>query len=170
LTEWRREIFLHPVPTSTNYAAICGEVTSHLMEVHDPHPELFDGLCIFFRALAGGTPIGLLSRYLWFMLTQIGLRPELSRCMGCGRSVEKDAKLYFSSHQGGALCRDCEPSMVEKRRISGPLARSLGVTGSPNPLDDPALAGEAFELLDYHLTELLSRPPKLLGPLRSALG
>ncbi len=172
LTEWRQEeTFPHLRKDLTrNYAAqYAAEVTSHLMEVHDPHPELFDGLCHFFRALKDGQPIGLLARYLWFMLTEIGLRPELTCCMGCGRSVEKDATLYFSSHQGGAICRDCEPSAVEKRRISGALARALSVVGSPQPLDEPKLAREAFDLLDYHLTELLSRPPKLSAPLRAVL-
>ncbi|HKQ50516.1 MAG TPA: DNA repair protein RecO [Phycisphaerae bacterium] len=172
LTEWRQEETFPHLRTDLvrNYAAqYAAEVTSHLMEVHDPHPELFDGLRKFFRALKDGPAIGLLARYLWFMLTQIGLRPELSRCMGCGRSVEKDATVYFSSHQGGAICRDCEPAIVEKRRMSVALARALGVIGSPHPLDDTKLAREAFDLLDYHLTELLARPPKLSGPLRAAL-
>lgn len=172
LTEWRQEETFPHLRTDLvrNYAAqYAAEVTSHLMEVHDPHPALFDGLRHFFRALKDGPPIGLLARYLWFLLTQIGLRPELSRCMGCGRSVEKDATVYFSSHQGGAICRDCEPAIVEKRRISVALARSFGAVGSPHPLDDPKLAREAFDLLDYHLTELLSRPPKLSAPLRSTM-
>jgi DNA repair protein RecO (recombination protein O) len=172
LTEWRQEETYPHLRTDLvrNYAAqYAAEVTSHLMEVHDPHPELFDGLRHFFRALKEGPPIGLLARYLWFMLTQIGLRPEMARCMGCGRPVEKDGTLYFSSHQGGAICRDCEPAAVEKRRISGALGRALGVVGSPHPLDEPKLAREAFDLLDYHLTELLSRPPKLSAPLRSAM-
>ena len=172
LTEWRQEETFPHLRTDLvrNYAAqYAAEVTSHLMEVHDPHPELFDGLCIFFRALKDGSSIGLLARYLWFMLTQIGLRPELSRCMGCGRSVETDRALYFSSHQGGAICRDCEPAIVEKRKISAALTRALGIVGSPHPLDEPKLAREAFDLLDHHLTELLSRPPKLSAPLRSAM-
>lgn len=172
LTEWRQEETFPHLRTDLvrNYAAqYAAEVTSHQMEVHDPHPELFDGLRHFFRALKDGPPIGLLARYLWFLLTQIGLRPELSRCMGCGRSVERDPVLYFSSHQGGAICRDCEPAVVEKRRISGALARAFGAMGSPNPLDDPKLAREAFDLLDYHLTELLARPPKLSAPLRAAM-
>src|SRR5262245_18691352 len=82
LTEWRQEeIFPHlRCDLVCNYAAqYAAEVTSQLMEAHDPHPELYDGLCIYFRALAGGAPIGLLSRYLWFMLTQFGLRPEMAR-------------------------------------------------------------------------------------------
>lgn len=172
LTEWRQEETFPHLRSDLvrNYAAqYAAEVTSHLMEVHDPHPELFDGIRRFLQALRSGSAIGLLSRYLWFLLTQIGLRPELSRCMNCGRSVDKDAALYFSSHQGGAICRDCEPAVVDKRRMSGALARALGVVGSPHPLEEPKRAREAFELLDYHMTELLSRPPRLSAALRSVL-
>ncbi len=147
---------------SAQYAA---EVTSHLTEAHDPHPALFDALRRLLGELKETDPLAALVDYLWLMLREIGLRPELDRCMNCNRELSADRMLYFSSRQGGAICRDCEPSMIEKRRISRKLVANL-----PSDTTMPAGgAAEAFEMLDYHLREIMSRPAKLSGTLRAAL-
>lgn len=168
LTEWhqqehfphlRRDLVKH---YAAHYAA---EATSQLTEPHDPHPVLFDSLLTFLRNIATGIPLSSLNAFLWSMLTEIGLRPELEQCVGCGRGVEREELLFFSSHQGGALCRDCEPTHVEKRRLPQAVVDTL-VLGKNS---DPKMPSEVFALLDYHLTETLSRPLKLSGPLRELL-
>jgi len=169
MTEWRQEeSFSHlrrdlPKLYAAQYAA---EVTAQLTEVHDPHRVLFDGLIDFLRALADATAIEALIEYLKLLLKEIGLRPELSVCMSCGRGVICDAIVYFSSRQGGAICRDCEPAMVEKRRVSPEVLRLLSNAGASGLKQ----SGEAFDLMDYHLREIMGKAARLSAPLRAALG
>lgn len=181
LTEWRQEDgFSHlrrdlPRCYAAQYAA---EVTSQFTEVHDPHPGLFDALKRLLAALADHEPAAALAAYLWQLLTEIGLRPELSRCMSCGRSVQGDRQVYFSSREGGAICRDCEPAVVDKRRVEGQVLSALtglsalGDDSSLTPVPE-AVEGQVssllLDLLDYHLTQLMGRPAKLSQPLRDFL-
>lgn len=166
LTEWRQEDgfpYLRRDLVRCYAAQYAAEVTAQLTEVHDPHPALFNGLRHLLQALGVEDPLTALVEYLWLMLTEIGLRPELSRCVGCGRDVTADRGLYFSSRQGGAICRDCEPAAIEKRRLPA-AARPQG-----SRPDDTAATAAAFDLLDYHITEIMARPPRLGASLREAL-
>jgi len=168
LTEWRQDdTFPHlRRELAPNYAAqYAAEVTAQLTEVHDPHPRLFDALHGLLNGLKEEPPGAALVAYLWRMLTEIGLRPELSRCTGCGREVAGDRVLYFSSRLGGAVCRDCEGAVVEKRRVDPRTAHWLAQS-APLPT---AAARSIFDLLDYHLTEIMARPPRLSQPLRQVL-
>lgn len=205
LTEWRQvETFTHlwhrqPAGDSRStlarlYAAqYAAEVTAQLTEPNDPHPALFDAMVVLLRELAGVDPTAALVRFLWSMLREIGLVPELSRCMRCGSAVAGDRVLYFSSRAGGAICRDCEPQTVEKRRVD-PSASALlcALNGSPEKgheaedrevgdreallrsqrigaAADARTIRHAFDLLDYHLTETMGKPARLKAPLLAAL-
>lgn len=168
LTEWRQqETFPQlrrdlPKCYAGQYAA---EVTAQLTEAHDPHAGLFDGLLGFLQKLATEDAAAALVKYLWLMLKEIGLRPDLTRCVNCSQPVGGRGPLYFSSREGGAICRDCEPAMIEKRRIPPAVAEWLGNGASAEAVTILA----AFDLLDYHLTEIMSRPPKVGRLLRAAL-
>lgn len=166
LTEWHQEDHFphlqHSLPRcyAAQYAA---EVTSQLTEVHDPHPVLFDELVRLMCKLADNDALTALVDYLWLMLKEIGLQPEMSRCVSCNRGIAGEPSLFFSSREGGVICRDCEPAMIEKRRIPAGLAHEPASDVGEN-------RAAAFELLDYHLREIMFRPAKLSGPLRTALG
>jgi DNA repair protein RecO (recombination protein O) len=170
LTEWRQdEHYPHLRGDlgrwySAQYAA---EVTAGMTEPGDPHADLFDALDGFLVSLDEPGPVASLISYLWKLLVEIGLRPEMERCTSCARRVETDEVVHFSSRSGGVVCRDCEPGVVEKRRVSRRVVQALRSAG-PAPREDAAI--EAFELLDYHFTELMHRPPRLSAPLRAAIG
>lgn len=169
MTEWRQEDTFPHLRRDLGrcYAAqYAAEVTSHLTEAHDPHPALFDGLHRLLGDLKTVDPLVGLVGYLWLMLTEIGLRPELGRCANCHRDVSGDRRLYFSSRQGGAICRDCEPAMVEKRQIAPQVAAGFARDGTVSASQSAA----AFDVLDYHLREIMARPAKLSSALRAALG
>ncbi|MFQ5428718.1 MAG: DNA repair protein RecO [Phycisphaerae bacterium] len=169
LTEWRQEDHFPHLrdDLSRCYAAqYAAEVTSELTEPHDPHPALFDGLHRLLRDLEHTAALPGLVGYLWFLLREIGLRPDFSRCINCGRHPLDSAPVYFSAHKGGAICRDCEPALVEKRRIDPLVARALTNGDAPGPAD----AAQVFDVLDYHLRETMSRPARLSPFLRAALG
>ncbi|RIK64853.1 MAG: DNA repair protein RecO [Planctomycetota bacterium] len=185
MTEWRQiENFpLLQRDLSRLYAAqYAAEVTAQLTEVNDPHVGLYDSLARLLSDLGTRSALAALVTYLWQMLREIGLVPELSRCMGCGSPIVRDSVVYFSSREGGAICRDCEPSTVEKRRIEIRVLtllqglRNLAADGAPPsefadaPRDDrtsdrEAALKKAFELLDYHLTETMGKQARLRGPL-----
>ncbi len=202
LTEWRQQDgFPHlRRDLSKLYAAqYAAEVTAQLTEVNDPHAMLFDGLIDLLRRLEAAPPIESLVDYLRLMLREIGLTPECGVCAACGRSVLADAVVYFSSRQGGAICRDCEPAIIEKVRVKAatlnvlregcggqmpmpPIASPAKPDSSPIPTDETlpaktvpadkasAICADAFELLDYHLREIMSKPARLSRPLRAATG
>lgn len=167
LTEWRQEDGFPHLRTNLLrlYAAeYAAEVTSRLTEVQDPHPRLFDGLLTLLASLAEADPMTALVGYLWILLSEIGLRPELTRCVSCGGGVVGDRVVFFSSRQGGAICRDCEPAAIEKRQIAPAVATVLP---RPGPVPAP-LAMACFDLLEYHLTEIMSRPSPVARLLRQA--
>ncbi len=139
LTEWQQiDTFPHlRTDLGRLYAAqYAADVTTSLTEVHDPHPALFEALISFFASLRDSPPLPVLSHYLWTLLDEIGLRPDLSRCMSCARSIEEDTVVYFSSRESGAICRDCEPAVVDKRRIDPRAARQLRLWADESMADD----------------------------------
>lgn len=178
MTEWRQsDTFPHlRTDLSSWYAAqYAAEITSQLTEVGDPHPLLYDGMLQLLKDLETQMPLEALLRYLWIALTEIGLRPEMQRCVGCQRPVGENETLYFSNRAGGAICRDCEPSTIEKRRMTSGAAailRRLAETGEsqvPGATTGAAQPGAAFDVIDYHITQIMARPPRLSEMLKRTL-
>ncbi len=170
MTEWRQtESFPHlRSDLAKLYAAqYAAEVCSQLTETGDPHPILFDAIAELFAALASKSALMGLVPFLQAMLREIGLRPDWERCASCGRAETATGQgVYFSSHQGGVICRDCEPAIVEKRRVTPSAIRCLRKEAVEDSDDLPG----AFDVLDYHLRETMARPARLSDPLRMALG
>jgi len=160
LTEWRQiEAFLglrHE--TRRLYAAQYGaEITAQLTEEGDPHPELFDALVMLLRTLAEGADgIAAVVRFQIQLLTSIGLMPDFQGCAACQRKTRPGNLLYFSARQGGPICRDCEPSVIEKHRIESGVAEALAAGNVP-----PPLAVAAFDVLNYAISYAMGRPSKL---------
>ena len=164
LTEWKQLqgfVGLRENLDRLYAAQYAAEVTAALTVEFDPHPELFDTLVGFLEAVAGADQtLGPLCTYQRDLLLHIGLLPRGDACVGCHTSLatNSDVRVYFSSHEGGLLCRDCEPSYVEKRLVdAATLQASLAGTVT-NPV-----AIEAFDLLNYHLSHLMHQEPKLAG-------
>ena len=167
ITEWQqRTTFPHVRADLIRWhaAQYAAEAVAQLTEVHDPHALLFDALATFLDRLKQEEPLSILDQFLWSMLAQIGLRLDLSRCMSCGNDWGGPV-VYFSSREGGTICRDCEPNHVEKRRIDPAAARAL----MAERMGSPREAAAAFGLLDYHLTEIVGRPLRLSAPLKTSL-
>jgi len=167
LTEWRQlDNFPHLRADLARYYAglYAGEAVAMLTEVHDPHAGLYDGLRAFLADLATGESGVLLARFLWLLLTEIGLQPELSVCTSCRRSVAGDRVLYFSSRSGGAICRDCEPASVEKFQLA------VGAAGvARGDLTDGKTVRAALAMLDYHITEILGRPLRVARSMHASV-
>lgn len=149
------------------YAA---EITARLTEDWDPHVGLFDALNTTLHELADADDaIDIVVRLQASVLLAIGSMPRFDICVGCGRP---DDTTHFSSHEGGVICRHCEPGHVEKRAVSSATLQILRATvdDRDRPIQTPTAAPAAstvgaFDILDYHLTHLMGRPSTLTDKL-----
>jgi len=170
LTEWRQVDVFQRIRSdltawyATQYAA---DRVAQATQENDPHPELFDAFVEFLSSDA--SPLTGLVRYLLTVLREIGLTPKLDACVGCHTPRTRVECNYFSARQGGLLCRDCEPAFVEKRRIDAAAVSALELAASENIDSSPGGMRPAFELLDYHLTEVLAKTSRVAPLLRSVL-
>jgi DNA repair protein RecO (recombination protein O) len=168
LTEWKqtrslsglreRLIRIH----AAQYAA---EVTTHLTEEWDPHTGLFDALADTLGELSGtAEPLGPLVDYQLRLLDSVGSIPRFGVCMVCGRDK---SLTHFSSFEGGAICRQCEPNRMEKWEVQPGTLEALDRRGKVRAKwgSDPPAA--AFRLLDYHIAHLIGRQPFLTAKLIS---
>lgn len=138
---------------AAQYAAA---LTADLTEDWDPHPALHDALAALLDALTGAAAtLPLVVDFQTVLFAEIGLQPELARCVACQRPQPPLENLHFSSHEGGLLCRDCEAAYAEKRGVSAQALAALRGGGASGDLRG------AFELLDYHASHLLGRPSTL---------
>ena len=148
------------------YAA---EVTAAMVEEADPDPELYDALRDLLAALAldrlagvgqglasGTEPLPLLVGYQCALLRSAGLWPDLSRCVVCGKPAPAGRAGYFAVHQGGLACRDCEPGIVEKRKVAGITLNALREAKLSTET-----ARDAFDLLNYTISHIIGRQPSL---------
>ncbi len=151
------------------YAA---ELTASLTEEQDPHPGLFEALLALLGALtlpqgaaAGesrGDAVCAVIRFQAALLRAIGYAPNLRACGVCGRSAQAaTGRAHFSSAIGGFVCGSCASRCAEKR----PLARELL---GPSSAQAPALTW--FDVLDYHLAHVASRPMRSGEALRVRWG
>ncbi|MHC4235855.1 MAG: DNA repair protein RecO, partial [Planctomycetota bacterium] len=109
---------------AAQYAA---EVTAGLTADWDPHVGLYDALAELLERLCSlEDPLPPVVVFLTQLLKEVGLAPRLSLCVGCGKPAVVGAGLYFSSAEGGLLCRDCEGSYVEKRQVAAGALTFLG--------------------------------------------
>jgi len=169
LTEWKSGKPLSalreklPRLYAAQYAA---EITAGMTEDWDPHQRLYDALCALLDNLCDlDQPLEAVLAFMTVLLTEVGSLPQFERCAGCGRAADKRSArggLFFSSHQGGLLCRDCEPAYVEKRSLSPAVLEVLRGRPAPNA---GATTG-AFDLLNYHLAHLMGRAPLLADKVR----
>lgn len=143
------------------YAALyLAEVVNVSTRELEPAPALFDLLVSGIDRIDTSENIQdlteILVRTLAQILALIGYRPELQRCVNCKREMTPSDPLFFSARGGGLVCRDCEPSMVEKIRLENRAWYFL--TGK---VRDVVSAGMAFDVLNYLLRETLERVPAM---------
>jgi DNA repair protein RecO (recombination protein O) len=135
------------------------ELVGEMVAVGDPHPEVFD---LLHNGLARldqeGSPVAaVLAYFQWRLLAHAGLLGELDRCVACGRAVagEEDG-VYFTSIQGGLLCRNCEAAVGEKYRVDAPALAGLAVLKAVTAGKKLALpedqAKAVNRLLAYHIS------------------
>lgn len=186
LTEWKQStsFWLLRQRLARLYAGqYAAEVVAGLTEDWDPHPITFDALVgLLERLCTLEQPLPELVVFLGRLLEEIGSLPRFDVCVGCGQVVAGGGALYFSSFEGGLLCRDCEGAHAEKRRVSEAARAVLQSAADRSGLEPPVASGEmhteraddptvspdidpawagAFELFNYHVSHLMGRAPLL---------
>ena len=143
-----------------NAGLYAAEAAAVLTEEADPHPATFAALRETLGALGAARSVrATLASFQIAALREVGLVPRFSECVDCRRAVGADEPIFFCSAEGGLICRDCEPALVEKRRIS-PAVRAAIDAGAPP--EHPG-SNEAFEVLNYHVEMTLGRRMRMGG-------
>ena len=160
LTEWKQRQPHSGLRSSLerlHAAEYLAEVTPALVEEGDPHPDLFAAAAETLEQLsAGGEAIPLTGRYQLALVEEVGVMPMVDRCALCGGALAGSGEVYFSSQGGGLMCRDCEPAQIEKRLVN--REAMAWIRGEADSLRG---AAGAFDVLNYHISHLLGREPKL---------
>jgi DNA repair protein RecO (recombination protein O) len=151
------------------YASHIVEVLSRLTEDRQENQAVFDLLASSLRLLADGVdPFHVARHYELALLTLLGYRPELYRCIEC-RSALAAAANPFAVAQGGFLCEACrgrEPSTrvvsVEAQKYLRALDRG-GLTATVQLRVGEPLRAELEGVLGAYLRHVAERD---LGSLR----
>ena len=115
--------------------------------------QLFAAALGALRAIGEQDPDGRLRVLLELRaLAALGLRPELARCVRCGRAVEETERVAFHVAEGGPLCARCESPADAALSVHLGTLRALD-QGLRLPIERlarlalPALAQREAELL-----------------------
>jgi DNA repair protein RecO (recombination protein O) len=121
------------------YAGAAGELIEALVVGQESNPELLDLLLEFLGALESASGLTVPAVFRAFQIKTCGLlgyRPELDRCVGCGRS---EGAMKFSPRLGGIVCARCGSDAFDAARLSGTALETLR-TLSAQPLESVASA------------------------------
>ena len=134
---------------AAQYAA---EITAAMTEEADPHPDLFDALSELLRSLCedGDTRTRVI-HYQRALLRSVGLWPNLTQCVVCGRQAPPHRAAYYSAQQGGLVCRRCQPTQLETRTVPAAVLTAL----REDDLTD-STSKAVLELLDYTISQILA--------------
>ena len=157
LTEWRQteaHLGLRQDLKCWYAGQYAADIIAAMTEEGDPHPVLFDALAALLADLCrGGDPLTSLVGYQRVLLEQAGFWPDLTRCVVCDRPAPQGRAAFFSAHQGGLVCRICQPKLKESRKVAAAVLTALR-QGPCDAVSAPA----ALELLDYTIAHIIGRP------------
>ncbi|QDU20791.1 DNA repair protein RecO [Urbifossiella limnaea] len=128
------------------------ELLSDGTQDYDPHPELFDAALDTLRKLGepGESPVDAVTRFELVWLKELGYRPRLDVCTGCGKAVPGGVtRVWFSPAAGGVVCTPCSPSQPDRRPLTGDALRAIatGVVAEPVRAEVRAVLGQVVSFV-----------------------
>jgi DNA repair protein RecO (recombination protein O) len=159
---------LHALYAGYYLAELLGDWT----EDYDPHPPLFDAALETLRLLGQpGVATGpCLAHFELVLLRELGYGPVLDVCADCAAELS-GSPLAFSAAGGGMLCPRCQPGQRERRGLAAPTWQALRVLNEPGDgwrqVADAGVRRDVRQVLNYYVTYLLGRRPRLLPYLGS---
>ncbi len=142
----------------------CGQFMAFLMdkffETADPHPAMYDTFLSSLGKLIEH-PLAVLIKFELNLLQQTGQAPVWNRCCSCNKPFIANQRVYFSSSEGGLLCRDCEPAIMEKRSVAPDV---LPILQNHNIITKtyPQSLLKCQDILYYHIREILGRENSIM--------
>lgn len=155
------------------HAAHCCELLGRLTEDRQENEAAFDLLAGSLRLLADGVDPAVVARHFELaLLTLLGFRPELYRCVACGRDLSAEPN-FLSNRLGGLLCPVCRtadagavPLTVNAQKYLRALDRQGLAYVAKLPID-AELAREVENALGGYLRHLTERDLNSLGVLQT---
>ncbi len=162
---------------STATAWYLSELIERSTEERAPAPRLYDLLVDALGHLDAGLPPGRVARWFEFRLTdELGLRPEVDRCVECDRRLEADEPFRWVPALGGLLCAAHPGPIAERASLSGAGLRLLkayrhmeldAVASLRLPPAVEAEAEQAMRLFVRHVLERDARSLAFLDEVRT---
>jgi DNA repair protein RecO (recombination protein O) len=149
------------------------ELLNQLTKDQQAQAGAYDLLARSLRLLAEGVdPFAVTRHYELGLLTILGFRPQLYRCVGCEREIAAEAN-GLSARLGGMVCPMCAsadlsavPVSVNAQKYIRTLDRS-GLSAAAQLRPDAATAGEIERALGQYLRHHAERDLSSLRVLRS---
>ncbi|MDA8203708.1 MAG: DNA repair protein RecO [Chloroflexi bacterium] len=162
---------------STATAWYLSELAERSTEERAPAPRLYDLLVAAYGHLDAGLPPGRVARWFEFGLTdELGLRPEVDRCVECDRRLEADEAFRWVPALGGLLCASHPGPDAERAALSVDGLRLLKayrhmgletVAALRLPAAVEAEAEHAMRLFVRHVLEREARSLEFLDEVRA---
>jgi DNA repair protein RecO (recombination protein O) len=133
------------------YAA---ELTTALLEEHDPHPNLFDQMHLLLEELTTPRIEQAFVAFQLHLLREAGLTPEWARCASCGRSSPQSGAAYFATGAGGLICSECEPRTPQRLMFDARLLSPIRVISA---LVHDAAPPQRLPMLSRHQSDPINR-------------
>jgi DNA repair protein RecO (recombination protein O) len=135
------------------------ELLNMVVQGEEAHPALFELLVRSLDAVNGARANAVNAFYLFEirLLDLLGFRPELRRCVRCGRAVgDESGGLAFDIHRGSVVCPECAVQGGEGRSSAayGVLCRLQEISDIDAACRislSPGLRGEVATLLRRYL-------------------
>lgn len=92
------------------YASYLTEVINEFTVEEEKNEPLFALLLTTLYLLAGEEDLELITRFFELrLLNLLGYKPEIERCVDCGKELSQIEEIKFSSQAGGIVCSKCAP-------------------------------------------------------------
>lgn len=101
----------------TAHAYYISEVLDNLITEAETAPEIFNLLLGTLQSLKNINSSWLLRHFEIQLLAQLGHKPELTKCAGCGKILKSEDN-YFSNISGGIICPDSYQEYSDHIKIS----------------------------------------------------
>ncbi len=146
-------------------ASLAARLCQEAVQVNEPNPPLFQLLTYTLTLLSYGdnAPEDLLCAFLLRFLAATGYTPAITCCCQCGRDIRGDARLYFSSDRGGALCAGCNQNARPVSKLALEAMRRMLLLPDEALLKvvlTPALRKELAALLLPYAEQMLGAESK----------
>ena len=145
------------------HASHMAEILNRLTEDRQENEAAYDLLASSLRLLSDGVdPFAVTRHYELALLTLLGYRPELYRCVSCNAELTATTNA-FSNRLGGFLCPVCRPADAGSRPVSVNAQKFLrtldrsGLAAAARLRVDDSVRGELEATLGAYLRHLAER-------------